>query len=345
MQSSYIDVSMFDLAETDLRYLSAFDEEVERFNKELEKIAATAYDAPHQEELLEQTKRLILQMLSACKMFDKTFYGHSEIIKQAQQEFRSRTNRIFQQSFFMNRARTWPQGYPGDFKTLEYTYGNAPMSDGIGFLLDKYFLETTLAVAVRERLRSLCDILKQEIIARPQAQVLNIACGSCREIFDIAPEFIHTGASAMCIDFDKDALQFSSDRLSCSGISMSKISFKKYNAVKMVNRARNLREFGPRDIIYSTGFYDYIPDDVLRPLLEASYELLKPGGVLIASFKDSTGYETPDYHWLVKWDSFLQRTEKQTDALVSRSMSSQGVISKQREKSGVIHFYTVTKPR
>ena len=245
----------------------------------------------------------------------------------------------------MNRARTWPQGYPGDYKTLEYTYGNAPMSDGIGLILDKYFLATTLAVAVRERLHALCDMMKQEIVSRPGAKVLNVACGSCREIFDIAPEFIHAGATATCIDFDKDALQFSHDRLSCSGISMAKISFRQYNAVKMVNQARNMREFGNQDIIYSTGFYDYIPDAVLVPLLEASFELLNPGGVLIASFKDSTQYETPDYHWLVKWDSFLQRTERETDALFSRSLASKAVITKERERSGVILFYRVTKTR
>jgi SAM-dependent methyltransferase len=333
------------LEEKARKFLADFNDRVERFNAELGNIPAKAYNQQQQDKLLAQTTKVILDMLASCKELEQVFQDNPEIIKKAQHEFRERTSKYFQQSFFMNRARTWPQGYPGDYKTLEHTYGNAPMSSGIGYLLDRYFLSTTLAVAVRERLITLCDILKQEIISRPQAKVLNVACGSCREIFDIAPEFIQAGASAICLDYDKDALLFSSDRLTCSGISSGKLSYRKYNAIKMINHDRNIKEFGPQDIIYSTGFYDYIPDDVLVPLLNASYQLLNPGGVLIASFKDSRKYETPDYHWLVKWDMFLQRTETETDSIFSKSIVSRGGITKRREKSGVIHFYIVTKPR
>lgn len=345
MQNAFINTTALELEQKEKNFLTVFNDKLEQFNAELEEIGGKAYNPQNQEKLLETTTAVILKMLVLCKEYDTVFKDQPDVIKKGQQEFRERTNKFFQQSFFMNRARAWPQGYPGDYKTLEYTYGNVPMSNGIGYLLDKYFLGTALAVAVRERLLTLCDILKQEIVSRPRAKVFNVACGSCREIFDIAPEFIQAAASAICIDFDKDALQFSSDRLSCSGISIDKISFRKYNAVKMVNHARNVKEFGHQDIIYSTGFYDYIPDDVLIQLLDASYDLLNPGGVLIASFKDSTKYDTQDYHWLVKWDSFLQRTEGQTDSIFTKSNMSRGSIRKQREKSGVIHFYIVTKPR
>jgi len=341
--TEFPDISALELSQKEVNFLKEFEAKTEKFNSELERIASEIYQHQNQEKLLEQTKKSIHTILSACREFDQFFASRPDLSKHARQEFREKTNKYFEQSFFMNRARTWPQGYPGDYKTLEYTYGNAPLSKGIGLLLDQYFLSTALAVAVRKRLTTLCDILRKEIVARPGAKVLNVASGSCRELFDIAPEFNQAGASAICIDFDKDALQFSSERLSCTGIPAGRIAFRKYNAVKMVNRDRNLKEFGPQDIIYSTGFYDYIADEILVSLLDASYDLLRPGGVLIASFKDSRKYETQDYHWLVKWDAFLQRNEEQTDALFSRSILSTGTIRKFREQSGVIHFYVVTK--
>ena len=50
------------------------------------------------------------------------------------------------------------------------------------------------------------------------------------------------------------------------------------------------KEFGMKDIIYSIGFFDYLPDEFLVKLLSSLYLLLKPGGKLIASFKDANRY-------------------------------------------------------
>ncbi len=38
--------------------------------------------------------------------------------------------------------------------------------------------------------------------------------------------------------------------------------------------------------------------------------MLNPGGILITSFKDAARYRHQEYHWIVDWDGFLQRTEE-----------------------------------
>ena len=50
-------------------------------------------------------------------------------------------------------------------------------------------------------------------------------------------------------------------------------------------------EFGMQDIIYSVGFFDYLPDDFLVKLLSSLYMLLNPGGKLFAAFKDADRYQ------------------------------------------------------
>ena len=76
-----------------------------------------------------------------------------------------------------------------------------------------------LAPAVRNRIKKLKDLLRDEISMRQKPSVLNIACGSCREVFELAHEIENSGAKFTCIDLDNDALAFAANRLSYTNIS------------------------------------------------------------------------------------------------------------------------------
>jgi hypothetical protein len=112
MQTDLLDTDAFQLDKSELGLLSDFRLEVDHFNGELDKVAAKAYNPVNQQKLLEHTAQIIASMLSSCKEIDRTFHNRTDMLKKVQEEFRTKTNRNFQQSFFMNRARTWPQGYP-----------------------------------------------------------------------------------------------------------------------------------------------------------------------------------------------------------------------------------------
>src|SRR3989337_3782386 len=90
-------------------------------------------------------------MLQNCAQFEKEV-DDKFVIKAAQAEFGERTNPILSKSYCINRCRTWPQGHQGDYQTLEIAYRNSPMSQGIGYYLDKYFLSASLSVAIRQRI-------------------------------------------------------------------------------------------------------------------------------------------------------------------------------------------------
>jgi cyclopropane fatty-acyl-phospholipid synthase-like methyltransferase len=105
----------------------------------------------------------------------------------------------------------------------------------------------------------------------------------------------------------------------------------------------NLKEFGMQDLIYSVGFFDYLPSDFLVNLFRSLYALLNPGGKLIASFKDASRYRYQEYHWVFDWDGFLQRTEQDFRNILSDAGIPDTKISESREDSGVIVFYVITK--
>jgi SAM-dependent methyltransferase len=281
-------------------------------------------------------------MLQVCEQFER-LVNDKTAIKAAQVAFRDKTDPIFSKSYGVNRARTWPQGYQGDYKTLELAYRNTPMSEGIGYYLDKYMLSTTIAVGVKERIRKLAELLKTELINRQSPMVLDIACGSCREMNDIIPEIEKSNAHFKCIDFDSDALNFALDRLSNAGLSTDKAEFIQYNALRLFDYETAMSAFGKQDIIYSVGYFDYLADDFLVKMLSTLYQLLKPGGKLIAAFKDVNRYRPQAFHWLVDWDGFLQRTQDDFERLLHQAKIPDNALSMTRVKSGSIIFYTATK--
>ena len=117
--------------------------------------------------------------------------------------------------------------------TLELAYKNMPMSQGIGYYLDKYLLSTQLGDGVRERVVKMRELLKDELIGRRDLKVLDVACGSCREVFELAPEIKSSGAKFTCIDLDPNALNFALDRFAYAGLSSDHADVVQYNALRM----------------------------------------------------------------------------------------------------------------
>jgi SAM-dependent methyltransferase len=313
-----------------------FCNKLDYIEKRSKQIGATS------DELMILMTRAMAEMDRSVELFERNSHLDETALQQARAQVRNATQKYFSQSFF-NHGRTWPQGYPGDHKMIEFLYRNAPVSSGIGYYLDRYFLSTTLTVAVRERKELLRELLKKEMTSRTQPRVLDIACGSCREVIELAPEIIQSKAAVTCLDFDGAALAFAADRLSFAGIGPEQISYRKYNALRMVNHERNLKEFGMQDVIYSVGFFDYLDDDVLIRLLSALYTLLLPGGSLIISLKDCHQYRTFDTSWLLDWDAFYPRTEDDMWQLIEKAGIPRAGIVSSRERSGVIVFFTALK--
>lgn len=239
----------------------------------------------------------------------------------------------------MRRARTWPEGYPGDYLTLEAIYANQPQSEGIGRLLDRYFLSRTLAVAVRSRLRMLQRLLSERAADESDAHWLNLAAGSCRELLSVQPAA--QPRRILCIDYDANALEYAERLLAAH--AGDTITFKVENAFRMANAKRNIEQYGKFTTIYSAGLFDYVKSNPLARLIAGLYGSLAKGGVLIAPFKDAARYETFDYHWLVKWHFFLQRSEDDIRQLFADAGVPAERVTAMRDDSGVVLFFIATK--
>ena len=282
-------------------------------------------------------------MLRLCAQFEQEVRDE-HAIKSTRSYFRKRTHSLLSKSYAINRCRTWPQGHQGDYLTLETAYRNNALSEGVGYYLDRYLLDSPLGHGVRGRIDRLAEMLTAELSGREGARVLDVACGSCRELQTIIPEIKRTGARFTCIDLDNAALNFAMDRLSAAELNPDQLAFVNYNALRLFDLEIAEAEFGAQDVIYSVGFFDYLPDEFLVKLLRSLYLLLRPGGSLIMAFKDADRYAPQVYHWLVDWDGFLQRRQPEIEQLLSSAEIPADALTATRDRSGSILFFTARKP-
>ncbi len=323
---------------------SQLDQAIANFNQSVKNIEYRC-EAPGADmsRLAEELAGQLREVESYCRAMEQQLGDDRAAIREKQAEFRRRTDTLFAKSFFMNRARTWPQGYPGDYEIIERAYNNQPLSDGLGQLFDRYFLTTTLAHGIRYRRALMREILAEEMRRQPAAQILNIGCGPCREVVELAPVILETGARFTCVDFDTEALVYSAGRVLECGLQQH-VAFRQYNALRMINAEKNIREFGHCDVIYTIGLLDYLTDEVLVRLIQSLYATLHPGGVLVAVFKDCDRYDTIDYHWLVNWSGFLQRTRHDSWKLLELAGIPTDVVNIQRSQDDVMIFYRIQRP-
>ena len=188
-------------------------------------------------------------------------------------------------SRFAERAYYKPKGYAGDFFMIELIYRQQPDGDGkLGKLIDHWALQQIPPRAVRGRrslLRNLLDQLCRERLNQSEPiRIMNLACGPSRELFDLVAECDYSEKiNALCIDIDPEALQYANQEVNRSDHKAS-VRFMNENVIKWaIGRVKH--DFGPQDIIYSSGLCDYLDDRLTLALIKRCFDHLNPGGALI----------------------------------------------------------------
>ena len=264
-------------------------------------------------------------------------------LKKAQQEFREKIAPWFDQSWFMQRAKEKPRGYPGDYETLTGIYEQKPKTTGFGGYLDRYFLESDLARAVRGRLEGIQKFLIRETLNRAErVSILDVASGPGRE-YAVGFTSAQAGISLKCVDTDEQALEYLKSHVDPSLLDSGDLSCYRYNALKMSSAKANLETFGECDIIYSVGLCDYIPDRYLIKILQGWRESVSPTGIVYVAFKDATQYVAAEYQWHVDW-FFYERTESDCRELFAAAGYNVDKLEMFRDETNIIMNFVAREP-
>jgi len=240
----------------------------------------------------------------------------------------------FMRSYYAERSYHKPKGYAGDFLMIEHLYQNTPKGAGrIGKVIDAFCLDRPPSRAVRGRRAFLAGQLAR--LSAPLAEqgeqiaIMNLACGSNRELFDFLADCPYTHLiEALCIDIDSEALQYTNKNVNTFPHSAS-VRFMQENVIKWA-LGRSRQKMGLQDIIYSAGLCDYLDDRIFKRLITRCYEQLKPGGTLILG--------NFDYHVdavfmdrILRWE-LIYRNEEQLRDLFSDTPFGRITVLSEEEK-------------
>jgi extracellular factor (EF) 3-hydroxypalmitic acid methyl ester biosynthesis protein len=161
-------------------------------------------------------------------------------------------------------------------------------------IVNLWFVNAPPCEAHRNRIELLIRRLGQEteraIREKRKARVLDMACGPAMEVQRfLAQNDICEKAEFTLMDFNDETLEYTGKVLEAI-----KNKYSRGTSIKMLKKSVNhiLKEtFKPSvnqpreeyDFIYCAGLFDYLEDRICKKLMDYFYELLAPGGLLLAT--------------------------------------------------------------
>jgi len=320
-------------------YLSRYMDEIISINVAL--AAGNAYSLEYEEKL----DKLSIKALLSGSCLEECL-ENKEILGGIKNSFRQLAGPWIYKSEILKRAFDKPSGYPGDYELLEMIYNNRPVSGGIGAYFDNIFLRSPYITSVRQRKDKIKLMLLSAINDKKpgRVNVLSVGCGPCREIRELLPDLNpDKEAHFTCVDWDEKALSFS--RHMIMKLHPHKAIFKfcrcRLKDILRIEPALGMPE--KQDVIYSTGFFDYLPRRVFKKLIRSLFTFLAEGGKLIITHKNRE-MTMPQIHpeWLCDWN-LMPRNKDEFIKLIYESGIKQFSISVSSDNFGYIHYFVLSK--
>jgi extracellular factor (EF) 3-hydroxypalmitic acid methyl ester biosynthesis protein len=236
-----------------------------------------------------------------------------------------------------------PRGYAGDFLTIEKIYRNRSAGRGrIGPLLDRCFLNTPTAKAVRNRRGLLATEIMRVVQAKEgAAHVTSLACGPAQEVFDVFQQLDdRQRLYASLVDIDLQALAYVADRRDKARLQ-NRINLINANLVYLALGRQKL-DLKDQDLIYSTGLTDYFNDKFVVKLLDWIHSRLRPGGTVILGNFHPNNYCKEVMDYVLEW-RLIHRSEEDMHRLFTYSTFRRACTRIQFEPEGINLFAECVK--
>jgi hypothetical protein len=191
-----------------------------------------------------------------------------------------------------------PRGYPGDFDLMNLMYEEVPRGRSVfARVMHQLGREERLAATVRDRkeflVRELETAVGRHDRQRGDLRITNIGAGPARELEDfLVRSRLESRLVITLIDQDQAALEYAHDKLRRASLSNGNrvdlrcrhVSFK-----DLLSDTALSEEVRDQDLIYTAGFFDYLPDSIATTLLVRLAGLLRDQGrLLVGNAVDST---------------------------------------------------------
>jgi extracellular factor (EF) 3-hydroxypalmitic acid methyl ester biosynthesis protein len=259
---------------------------------------------------------------------------------------------------FAYRAFAKPLGYAGDYELVDMML-REPCEGSSLFAkaLNVWLLGQAPARGHRNRIDYLARKLLEET-ARVTAQgrrtrVYNLGCGPAVEIQRFLQEQSASNATEFTLlDFNEETLAHVRSIL--EGL---KRTHGRNTSIRYVKRSvqqvlKDGGKYAPRpenqyDFVYCAGLFDYLADNVCKRLMNIFYDMLAPGGLLVATNVSDVMNEARPFRYsmeyMLDWH-LIYRDAKRLEAAAPTAAAPEDV-AVLTEDSGVNVFLEVRKPK
>ena len=252
---------------------------------------------------------------------------------------------------FMHRTFFKPLGYAGDYEMMNMIVRGGWEGDSLfAQLINAYLLDQAPCRAVRNRV----GFLEQRIVSETarvsrggnRAKIFAIACGPAWEASNfISDHPLADHAEFTLLDFNEETLKHTETKIS----RLKQLNHRQTRVEYVRNSVQNLlrgqgRKSQPKeyDLIYCSGLYDYLSDNVCAALNSHLYDQLRPGGLLVVgNFATSTPGQNLMEH-LMDW-FLIYRNSQQLMSLAPRQANPEDCAVR-AEPMGANIFLEVRKP-
>lgn len=268
---------------------------------------------------MRQSKiEMLTQEIKSEKDFDKldnliskisTDFKNGEISK----EDISKINGSFGKDFLENTIQGYglrkPFGYAGDFLMIDKIYTFHKSSIEKYQIWDEYFHRQSAPKAVRNRKEYLKKDIKSKIKNKQPLNLMNVASGPARDLFELYEENIGLNMNTVCIDMDEAAIKYA-----------KKLNKKYLNQITFIHK--NIfrhSENNKYDVIWSAGLFDYFNDKAFILILKKFKNWLNPDGEIIIGNFNKNHNPSRDYMELLGEWYLIHRTEIELKELAEKA--------------------------
>lgn len=224
-----------------------------------------------------------------------------------------------------------PHGYAGDFDIMERIYTRHASPDPDLCRWDQFFHWQAACKAVCNRKTYFKDIMQRLQSANPDARVLDVASGSCRDIHEYLEENPQSRLTFDCIDLDEKAIAYARKL-----VPTPQVRLWQGNAFRHTFPSRHY------DVVWSAGLFDYLDDRRFFVLLRRLARTVKPGGeLIIGNFTEPN--QSRAYMEFGDW-MLIHRTGDQLLALAAQANIAHTEINIRQEPIGLNLFMHIRLP-
>ena len=256
---------------------------------------------------------------------------------------------------FVYRVFHKPLGYAGDYEMVNMMLRDPFEGSSIfAKVLNYNFIQQPPCEAHRNRITYLGGVLSQEtkriIPEGRNARIFNLGCGPAREIQNFLAQCdLCDKADLTLLDFNDETLQYTTSLLEKlkeqhgrkTGLNMVKRSVNQI--LKDALKPTPPSEEGNYDLVYCAGLFDYLSDRICKRLMNYFYDILAPGGLLVATNVDKSNPIRQVMETFLEWH--LVYRNRENFITLKPDNAPESCCEVKADPTGVNIFLEVRKPR